>query len=193
VWLTSKGPLLLLHNNKPVSQYAKVGGSAGETAYLDESIKSNATVMPMTGAGIWANHTRIVLTSLATIAGKNQSALYLDSGTASFNAVHMLNNRAKDAVLVFVKSSSTSEGDFSCAQDVNPLDLDFHISAASTTCVLATDSKVDFNSPARFINSVQERFVHYLACLHYGAAHAICSKDNMLCRHDLHSTISTLP
>jgi hypothetical protein len=157
VWLTFNGPLLLLNNNKPVSQYTNV----------DEDRLSGAaltTAMPMTGAGIWANHTRMVLTSLARIAGNNQSAIYLSSGTARFNAVHMLNNRAKDAVLVFASSTATFDGNFSCAQDVDPLGLDFHISAASTTCVLAKDLKVDFYGPTRFINDVQERFVECLAC-----------------------------
>jgi hypothetical protein len=195
VWLTFNGPLLLLRNNKPVRWYTRLDGHAGDgdPNFIDVAYNASLISMPMTGAGIWANHTRIVLKSTTTIIGNNQSAVYLNSSSASFAAVHMLNNRAKDALLVFASSTVTFNGDFSCAQDVNPLELDLHISAASTTCVLATDSKVDFTGPACFINNVQERYVTHLDFLHHGTARVICSKDNLPCRHAVVSTLPMIP
>lgn len=148
VWMTFHGPLLLLSNNKPVSSFT-----------VDEFIEplkpANATIMPMDGAGIWAVHTTMWLGATATITANNQSAVYLDSGTARFAAVRMLNNRANSAVLLFVNSSSSFAGTFDCSQNANPTDLAPYSRVQSTTCVLADNSSLRFNAPAIFAGNVQ--------------------------------------
>lgn len=152
VWITFNGPLLLLNNSKPAT------GSAFSDVFDDTSgpfPPSDATAMPTNGAGILAVYTELVLKKMATITGNVASAVYLNSGTASFAAVRMLNNRAQNAVLVFVNSSAAFTGEFSCSQDVNPLDLDPSVRANSTTCVLAANSSLEFQGPASFVNNVQ--------------------------------------
>jgi hypothetical protein len=153
--LAFNGTLLLLGNNKPVSEFTEQAEDWGPIYASPKDV--NATAMSITGAGIWANHTRIVLRATTTISANNQSALYLNSGSARFNAVRLLDNTATDAVLVFVNASSTFAGTFDCAQSGNPLDIDPKSNAGSSTCVLAQDSSLEFNGPASFTNNLQRR------------------------------------
>lgn len=149
MWIEFNGQLLLLNNSKSVSNF---------TSIYDHPLPAagNATVMSMNGAGIWATHTAIAIKGGTIISANNQSAVYMNASTVKFSSLRMLNNQAKNAVLVFVNSSAIFADRFNCSQAANPLDLDPRVHVPSTTCVLAYESTLRFNESARFSNSVQD-------------------------------------
>jgi hypothetical protein len=140
------------------------------TDYVNATGKTGP--IPLSGAGLHITHTTLVVNGPTTISGHPQGAVALFHSTASFRgAVTARNNgytygdyvdSAASAMLALSNAQATFKSRFVCDQDAKAPEAD-----ASSTCIAAWVSSLEFRGAVTARNNVCERGAPFLQC--YGS------------------------